>query len=150
MPFLHVVKKLHCALQMCPAMLTNAQPKHDTCEIIRQPLRHQQKTSLECAAAEEPAPSAYPCIKHSRPEFALQNTTPVSIRHTLDLAHYCSKEALPSKPRYELVAVANHMGSRGSGHCTANCRSAVDEQWYLCNDNAVHCSRYQESPSQLA
>lgn len=67
MPFLHVVKKLHCASQMCPAMLTNAQPKHDTCEIIRQPLRHQQKTSLECAAAEEPAPSAYPCIKHSRP-----------------------------------------------------------------------------------
>ena len=87
--------------------------------------------------------------EHSQPGFALQNTTPVRVPPTLDLAPYCSKDALPGKPRYELVAVANHMGSRGSGHCTADCRSAVDGQWYSCNDSTVQCSRYQEKPSQL-
>ena len=111
---------------------------------------HQQKTSSEGAAADQPAPCTYPCVKHSQPTFALQNTTPIRVPPTLDLAPYCSKEALPSNRRYELIAVANHMGSRGSGHCTANCRSAVDGRWYSCNDSTVQCSRYQEKPSQLA
>ncbi|KAL0055412.1 hypothetical protein WJX82_000214 [Trebouxia sp. C0006] len=51
-----------------------------------------------------------------------KNETPIRVPPTLDIAAHCSKEALPSKPTYELVAVANHMGSRGSGHCTADCR----------------------------
>ncbi|DBA99441.1 TPA: Ubiquitin carboxyl-terminal hydrolase 25 [Trebouxia sp. C0006] len=78
-----------------------------------------------------------------------KNETPIRVPPTLDIAAHCSKEALPSKPTYELVAVANHMGSRGSGHCTADCRSAVDRQWYSCNDSTVQGSHYQQEPSEL-
>ena len=130
---------------ICPAMLTNVQSMHDTCEIIWQPLRLQQKTIIDCAAADKPAP----CVQHSRPGFALQNETPIRVPPTLDIAAHCSKEALPSKPTYKLVAVANHMGSQGSGHCTADCRSAVDGQWYSCNDSTVQGSHYQQEPSEL-
>lgn len=42
--------------------------------------------------------------------------------------------------RYELFAVANHMGSLGGGHYTATCRRKTEQgkqAWYSFNDSSV-------------
>lgn len=38
---------------------------------------------------------------------------------------------------YDLCGVINHTGSLFQGHYVANVK--VDQDWYSCNDNEVHC-----------
>ena len=42
------------------------------------------------------------------------------------------------KPVYDLYAVANQMGSLGSGHYTAYCLNRFDDRWWEFNDQSVH------------
>jgi len=51
-------------------------------------------------------------------------------------------------PTYDLTAVTHHCGSLLSGHYWAHCRSAVDGQWYTCNDSSVQLdSRTEDGAS---
>jgi len=80
------------------------------------------------------------------------NLTPVGVRNSLDVSGMCSTEAqaVPGRAAYELVAVANHFGSRSEGHYIAHCRSAVDGLWYWFDDTNVTCRVHSEGPSTHA
>ncbi|KAL0023705.1 hypothetical protein WJX79_004777 [Trebouxia sp. C0005] len=82
-----------------------------------------------------------------------KDTTPIEIvADNLDLSPYCSMAARKQarKPVYNLTAVTNHSGSMSGGHYTAQCRSALDNSWYDCNDSSVRPDKFVEGPSSSA
>ena len=83
----------------------------------------------------------------------MQDTTQVElVADKLDLSPYCSTAAKKQaqKPVYNLTAVTNHSGSMAGGHYTAQCKSALDDKWYDCNDSSVREDRGVEGPSSSA
>ena len=83
----------------------------------------------------------------------LQDSSPVDIvADTLDMSPYCSTftRKQPQKPVYKLTAITNHSGSMSGGHYTAQCRSALDDEWYNCNDSSVRPDNHIDGPSSSA
>lgn len=83
----------------------------------------------------------------------MQDTTAVDVvADNLDLSPYCSMAARkqPQKPVYSLVAVSNHSGSMGGGHYTAQCKSAMNNKWYDCNDSIIREDTGASGPSGSA
>ena len=83
----------------------------------------------------------------------LQDSTPVDIvADTLDMSPYCSTFARKQlqKPVYKLTAITNHSGSMSVCHYTAQCRSALDDRGYDCNDISVRPDNHIGGPSSSA
>ena len=58
-------------------------------------------------------------------------------------AEYCNDESI-----YELIGLVTHYGeSNASGHFVARCKSPIDEQWYLYNDQIVQKIGYFDNKS---
>ena len=59
----------------------------------------------------------------------------------LDMAAYCSQAAKQQDglcTQYQLTAVCDHIGEGAtSGHYTAQCRAAMSNGWYRCNDGII-------------
>eukprot|EP00455_Lapot_gusevi_P051558 TRINITY_DN7719_c0_g1_i17.p1 TRINITY_DN7719_c0_g1~~TRINITY_DN7719_c0_g1_i17.p1 ORF type:complete len:137 (+),score=25.05 TRINITY_DN7719_c0_g1_i17:315-725(+) len=54
----------------------------------------------------------------------------------LDLTQFTAADAPHPPGRYDLFAVANHMGSLGGGHYTAHGKTSSDS-WHTFNDSSV-------------
>ena len=56
---------------------------------------------------------------------------------------YCDKQSI-----YELIGMVTHYGeSNASGHFVARCKSPIDDQWYLYNDQIVQKIDYFDNKS---
>ena len=103
-------------------------------------------------------------------EHFLQDKTPVVVAEQLDLSNYCSRAGTGAvgkkgaetqlapeaaaqqqpKPLYSLVAISKHHGSMDGGHYTAQCKSALTEQWLDCDDERVREAAAVSGPSKHA
>lgn len=65
----------------------------------------------------------------------------VKFPEKLDLGPYCSQAAKQQEglsTQYQLTAVCDHVGAGAtSGHYTAQCRAAMSDSWYCCNDSSI-------------
>ena len=58
-------------------------------------------------------------------------------------AEYCNDESI-----YELIGLVTHYGeSNAGGHFVARCKSPIDEEWYLYNDQIVQKIGYFDNKS---
>lgn len=80
----------------------------------------------------------------------LQVTVPVTFPETFTPQQVMTPNTPCLKPlTYELRGVVDHLGSLQGGHYTARCRSAVDNNWYQCNDSTVTSINFDGLPSSM-